>query len=250
MEKEEQVSQVSVEVPVTYEWFYELLRREKNREELQPLEAGFFQKVLFYLQEKQRFYDASVRKTDLFSIGEQEKLHIQLSNVRRILREFYDRREKKIVDIALNKSRAPMIVPNMEVLLPEEKVLFESVIGVLSRLRMELLTAVLELREPSVIQSWNGSLKSSEQQNENQLNDNSSSQLSPAQMLNTQILASKENAVHSSVLIRVRFTADSAQFIGEELETYGPYAKGEIAEFSRTIADMIIANSLGEEVLG
>ena len=93
------------EVLVTFETLYDALRKEKVREDLQNLPKHFFNDVLVYLREKQQAYDETQGKLDLFSSAEREKLTVQLQNIRRILKELYDRREKKIVDIAINKSR-------------------------------------------------------------------------------------------------------------------------------------------------
>ena len=60
--------QESKEVAITFETIYEILRREKNKEDLQRIDNDFFQDVLNYLKEKQQIYLDSLKKTDLFSI--------------------------------------------------------------------------------------------------------------------------------------------------------------------------------------
>ena len=62
--------QESKEVAITFETIYEILPREKNKEDLQRIDNDFFQDVLNYLKEKQQIYLDSLKKTDLFSISE------------------------------------------------------------------------------------------------------------------------------------------------------------------------------------
>ncbi|MCH8163514.1 MAG: hypothetical protein IIA99_05420 [Proteobacteria bacterium] len=45
------------------------------------------------------------KKDDLFSHDENKKVEKQIENARRIIKEMYERREKKILNFALIKSR-------------------------------------------------------------------------------------------------------------------------------------------------
>ena len=83
-----------VDIRINYETLFDLLRREKNREELQPLDKDFYEQVLAYLKEKK---DSLSKKDDeLFASAEKEKLKIQFQNIRRIIKELYEKREKKV----------------------------------------------------------------------------------------------------------------------------------------------------------
>src|SRR3989338_780248 len=115
------------EIKVTFESLYEVLRRERSREEMQEVSENFLKDVQDYCDEKQKYYEESTRKNDLFSIGENEKLHLQISNIRRVLRELYDRRERKVLLLALNKARTGVRPADVNCLMPHEKVLFDEV---------------------------------------------------------------------------------------------------------------------------
>ncbi len=119
------------EVTITYETLYELYRREKDRAELQELPASFFSDVAGYLAEK----EAAVRPAQgsIFD-NEAEKARIQADNVRKILKALYDRRESKILDMAMVKARTQGIV-NTQPLLDPEKDLYTSVVGILNMYR-------------------------------------------------------------------------------------------------------------------
>ena len=52
--------QESKEVAITFETIYEILRREKNKEDLQRIDNDFFQDVLNYLKEKQQILTCTI----------------------------------------------------------------------------------------------------------------------------------------------------------------------------------------------
>src|SRR3990172_1372850 len=145
------MEQTAKEVVLTYETLYELLRREKSREELQKLDEGFIKDTLNYLREKQQAYDDNLTKNDIFSQSERDKLHIQIANIRKILKDLYDIRERKIINMAINKSRTNSHIVDTQNLLSQEQVMFESLHSVLSQYRTGILHRMLELREPDVL---------------------------------------------------------------------------------------------------
>ena len=108
------------EINITYETLFELLRREKNREELQKLDETFFNDVVTYLKEQKEFLNEQKTKQDLFAVEELKKAEIQEENIRKILRELYEKREKKMISLALDASRTSSSIIDTSVLLEEE----------------------------------------------------------------------------------------------------------------------------------
>jgi DNA replication initiation complex subunit (GINS family) len=92
-----------VDIRINYETLFDLLRREKNREELQSLDKDFYEQVLAYLREKKD--SLSKKEDELFVSAEREKLKIQFQNIRRIIKELYEKREKKIINMATSRAR-------------------------------------------------------------------------------------------------------------------------------------------------
>ena len=93
------------EINITYETLFDLLRREKTREELQKLDPEFFNDVIDYVKEKTKSYYELKDKTDLFAADERLKADKQLQNIKKIIKEIYERREKKIIALAVDSSR-------------------------------------------------------------------------------------------------------------------------------------------------
>ena len=81
------------EIIITYETLFELLQREKERQDLQKLEPSFFNDVINYIKEKKKILDAKIDSN--FAQEEKRKTERQLENIYKIVKELYERREKK-----------------------------------------------------------------------------------------------------------------------------------------------------------
>lgn len=128
---------------LTYETLFELSRREKSREELQKIESAFYKDVAVYLKEK-----ASLpTQNNVFAEDDQTKSKIQLANIKLLLKELYERRERKIIQMALVKSRTKSSIIDTSALLEEEKSLFEELLLVLSRNQESVLQSLLTKHE-------------------------------------------------------------------------------------------------------
>ena len=210
------------EININYETLFELLRIEKNRDDLQELPLNFFEDVLAYMREKQQILDEGKQKEDLFSATEREKVITEMANIRKILRELYERREKKIISMALNKSRTRSNIIDTSKLLGEESKLFSMVVSLLDTFREGILLNVLDFRQPFV-----------EEKKEMQETGQKNEPEKPAQPAGTKL---------------VRFLHPVPKFIGKELESYGPFEEEDMATLPSDIADLLIGKGRAEEM--
>lgn len=203
-------------INITYETLFDMLRNEKHREELQKLDDSFFEDLIEYLTDKKALI-AQDRDSELFSELEKEKTIKQLENIKKIVRELYERREKKILYMALISSRTGSLLDD-SALLKEEKQLFDALIEVLNNSRVGVLFKVLKAQRP---------------------------ELKPASKPKPEELESpkKENTL-------VRFTHAVPKFLGKELEVYGPFEEEDIANLPFEIADVLIKKDRAEEIKG
>ncbi len=213
------MEQTAKEVILTYETLYEFLRREKSREELQKLDEGFFRDTLSYSREKQQAYDDNLTKNDIFSQSETDKLHIQLSNIRKILRDLYNIRERKIISMAINKSRTNTSLVDTAHLLSQEQAMFESLCAVLTQYRTGILHRLLEQREPDVLPIV---LPLPEEQKQ-------------------------ETPVEKTEKL-VKFLEKHDLFVGPELENYGPYEAEDEATLPTAVAEVLISKGKAVEL--
>ena len=138
------------EINISYETLFELLRREKSRDELQKLNDTFFADVVNYLKEKEEFLENQKQKQDLFAAEEIEKAEKQISNIKKILKELYERRERKILSMALDASKTTSIVIDTSAMLTEEKLFYSNVLGILNNFRQGVLFNMQSGRMPEI----------------------------------------------------------------------------------------------------
>jgi len=128
---------------ITYETIYEFLRNEKNKQELQKLSNTFFEDVAHYLAEKEKILKDTENKTDVFSKKESQKIRLQLQNTKNLLTDIYTRRERKIIDLAINLVRTKSRIIDTSTIHVREKALFDAVLGVLETQRSDILAQLL-----------------------------------------------------------------------------------------------------------
>ncbi len=193
------------EVILTYETIYELVRREKSREELQKLDENYLRDVLSYLREKQRAYDDNLAKTDIFSQSERDKLHIQITNIKKLIKDLYDIRERKIINMSINHTRTQAHIMDTAHLVHHEKEIFDSMTTVMKRYRQGVLYKILEQREPDVL---------------------------PVEI--------KAEPAAEKTHKTVTFLDNIEQFVDEDLNPYGPYQAQQQATLPKALADILL----------
>lgn len=198
---------------ITFESLYEVLHRERNKDDLQVLDENFLNNLLKYLFDKKKMIDSVISKKDVFSSSEKEELVIQFNNTKKIIKELYDIRENKIMRIALNKARTGSNLVDTSALLNVEGELFENLVDILFKSRNKVLHNLLELKHV-----------------DKSVDNNESDGVSEL----------KE-------LIKIRFIEEVEAFVGKELEEYGPYNAGDETELPFQIANILITNKKAVE---
>jgi len=208
------------EVTITYETLFELLRREKERSELQKLDPSFFNNILRYLKDKQAILDK--QQGDLASVEEKKKTQEQQENVRKIIKDLYSKREKKIVGMAIDKSKNKSAIVDNSVFLKEERELFDNVVKILDSGRENILSNVIEMKDPVAL----GGVE---------------------QKTNLGEAVHKEELPKKDTKL-VRFLSAVPKFVGKELEEYGPFEEEDIASLPIEIATVLINKGRVEEI--
>ena len=209
------------EVVITYETLFELLKRERERTDLQKLDSTFFNDAIDYIKDKKKIIEA--KADSVFASDEKKKTERQLENIYKILKELYERREKKIISMALDKSRTKTNLIDTSSLLKEEKVLFEALTGLLDSYRDAILYAFLNEKLPFM---------------------QPLEPKKPNEGFRT-ALELKETKKPTEL---VRFTSHVPKFEGPELEEYGPFEEEDIANLPAEIAAVLISKSKVEEI--
>lgn len=202
------------DVVITYETLFEILRREKIRPELQPLNPSFLKDIVKYLSEKQSILDSQMKKVSVFSSSENQKTQKQIEGIKRMIKELYERREKKILDLAVSSSKLGEKVDFKE-MLEEEKKLYESLIAVLNSFREGILLNILMLKNPQI----EGCAKPKELKIEDRPNNK-----------------------------LIRFLHATPKFVGDNLKIYGPFEEEDVASLPFKVAEILIKNGRAEAI--
>jgi len=217
----------SKEIKITYETLYEILRREKSKDELQKLDEPFFRDVLDYLREKASKVQEAAGKFDMFSVEEKENTQNQLNNIRRILKELYARREKKIIEMALNKSKTNSNIIDTTNLLAKEHELYNETVKTLDSFRKNILLALLDLKTPEIAQ----------QSPPEPIPEPPTPEPEPVP---PEPIPQPPAPEPASDKLKVKFLQKVEQFVGKELELYGPFEPETTAELPKAIADILV----------
>lgn len=207
------------QIIITHETLFDIIKREKDRSELQKLDNTFFNDVIDYIKEKKKI----TSNESLFSSDEKKKVQIQIQNIRRLLKDLYDKREKKIIIMALDKSRTKSDVIDISALLKEEKMLFEYLVTLFNKFRSGILYNLLNVSIPAIE-------KDVENVKEKEVDGK---------------IVKDEIEIDTKI---VRFVHAVPKFVGKELEEYGPFEEDDIANLPNEIADVLINKDRVEEI--
>ena len=208
------------EIIITYESLYELLRREKSRPEIQELDKNFFADVISYIKEKDSILASQKSKDSIFAQQEIEKTKKQVENIQKIVRELYEKREGKILQLALLASRTSPQNLNLHSLLAEEKELYETMIESLSLFKKDILNNLLEAKTPVITKK---------QENQSKPKD-----------INITIKGTQTKLV--------RILHPLPKFLGSDLEVYGPFEQEDAVNLPEKIAEILIENKRAKEI--
>jgi DNA replication initiation complex subunit (GINS family) len=196
---------------ITYDTLFELLQKEKARKEIQKLPDNFHKSFLKYLEEKTLILNSQKSKDSIFST-EIQKTEKQVENIRRIINDIYERRERKIIEAALLSVVSNKANHLSTAMLTEEITLFNKLKENLKDSRESILLNLLAGKPPEV---------------------------------KTKTLK-KENNENNNVLIK--FLASVPKFVGTDNFVYGPFEKEDISALPKNISTILITKKRAREI--
>lgn len=202
-----------IDFNITYESLYEILRKEKSQEELQKLDQNFFMHVAEYIQTKKQILESQENKDSIFASAEIQKTRKQLENSEKIIKELYERRENKIIQMALFSSRTDSKA-DQENMLKEELDLYNLIISNLSDYRNTIVHSILMGKLPVI---------------------------EKPKLIKTE----DEQKVTSKL---IRFTTSVPKFVGDDLNIYGPYEEHDVANLPEKVSELLIQRNRAEKI--
>jgi len=210
---------------ITYENLFEVLRNEKTKEDLQKIDQNFFSKIAGYIIEKKD----SIKGDSLDSVERSQKEYI---NIRKIVREIFDRRESKLIKMALNKARTDTKLISTTNMLPEEIEFYNDQVKSFGANRKKVLLRLLdgEYLGPTI-----SDYKETQAPETPNVPETPKSPETPP---TPEVPKQDEPELPDNIV--VRFMLPVPKFVGKELEVYGPFEKDDVAELPQSIANVLI----------
>ncbi len=249
-------------IKITLETLYDILRNEKKREDLQKIDSAFFVDVVSYLREKNTLLLSKKQDNDLFASGERDKLEYELRSIKRILREIYEKREKKIIDIALNRSKTGSDIIDTSAMLSEEKMFYEELLRTLDTYRQGIIHRIFraELPDVSMPSLWRPTLSTHQTPISSYEPEETNEDLPPQPPLSLkqteptpQPSISIPQPEHSQsttpqLMTKIKFIHPTPRFIWKDMKEYGPFDPGEFMEIYPEVADLLVRKGRATKV--
>jgi DNA replication initiation complex subunit (GINS family) len=239
------------EIRITLETLYDILRNEKKREELQKLEVTFYHDVVNYLKDKIAFLEQRKNDRDIFASGERDKLEYELRSIRRILKEIYEKREKKIIDIAMNKSRTGSDLIDTGSMLPEEKEFYLRILKNFDEFRRGVLFNLFKGEVPNVLSDKPFQrLIVDEKPEQKPALEKTTSEVHKAVSsapINESVAAAAP--VQEVVKTKIKFLQSVPSFVWKDMKVYGPFNPGDETEIFPEVADLFIRKAKAEKII-
>lgn len=212
---------------INYETLFEMLRVEKTRGSLSKLPSNFNDGTSSYIKNQKALLSEFENSSDLKSLTKKNSLQVSLENVQKIVQDLHDRRTKKIVHMAIDKVRASSNIIDTSNMLDIEKKFFDNIVDYISVFRDDILHKMINGEE---ISDFSRIIVKND--NKNDIKDNPSS--------------TSPDPVDSTKMIR--FIQPIPKFVGENLETYGPFEEDDVANLPSSIARLLIEKRRAEEM--
>lgn len=233
---------------ITYEAIFDMVRKEKATEELLVLNPNIYSQISFYLKTKLQIYNQAKEK----NLSETQKIEAQLTSARSLTKELYDRRERKIVQLAINISKTHSDKVDLNGLLENEKKIFEELVVIFDKYRKDVLLEAVNARTPIIEEGVQSSVGIDESEHSSQdktskIREDSSNKIHDEKTnIEPKLDIPKKSEYVAEEILMVKFLRDVPKFYGPNLEIYGPFKPGDIANLPKIIADILLHKKVAE----
>ena len=209
-----------MEETITFEYLYDVLRKEKYSKEIQRLDENFMANLKKYIYEKTQLLRSNAEKDSIFTASETLKTRKHIENVQKLVKELFERRESKILYLAFVASKNSgkhQLANNLQ---KEEEIMFNEIIIKLNEFRA-LTTKQLLSENPIELQK-------------------------PKPMQGDLVLEKPKDIKTDEKLINqvIRVLEPVPQFVGVDMQVYGPFNEKDTVTLPIEIANVLINKNM------
>ncbi len=203
----------------TYEDIYELLRVEKYSTDLQLVKLEDLRKVKEYFEAKRGLLAKQTKDSEFYDRVKKDKLKTELENARRALKDWYEKREKKLLSRATFTARTDFKLRDTTNMLPSEEVVYLKLLDVLK-------------------ENYSGFF--------NNFKKSGMVEEKPAEVAAAPQELAVAQAAPQIVLKKIRVRQQIPELMGPDLQTYGPFNENDVASVPEEIAALLIGQGKAE----
>ncbi len=236
------------EIVISYETLYEYLRREKNRDEIQKLPENFQEDVNDFIERLRQSLKSRKREVSSFEGDDIQKEETRLNNLVGLVTDLYQRRERKLISLAITKSRTKAKLADVASLTKEEKEFFNDLVKVMDYYRDVILKKMIALpiegaQKPVLPEKGEDGLSSS-------IESGAEAGVSSGNKVKGDESGGQPNAdtVPGESKKRVRFLNAVPKFLDNNMNVLGPFEEGDMTSLPSPIADILIKKGKAEEI--
>ncbi len=208
----------------TYEDIYELLRMEKYSTDLQLVKLEDLRKVKEYFETKRGLLAKQTKDSEFYDKSKKDKLKTELENARRALKDWYEKREKKLLSRATFTARTDFKLRDTTNMLPSEEKVYLKLLDVLK-------------------ENYSGFFSNFKKGAADVVADASAEAPAAAPEL------AVAQAAPQIILKKIRVRQQIPELMGPDLQTYGPFNENDVAAVPEDIAALLIGQGKAEDVV-
>ena len=216
---------------ITFTFLREVQRKERENKELVPLPKDFIEELREYLKRKVQVL-SNPEMADFYDIR-------AIENIKPVIKSIFDKRERKIIMFAVRSGKTGTKPKNM---LPHEEEMFLKIKNAVleSRKVLEDLLSIIDIYALGCV-----SPKKEESISENienvQEKEKHEEKMEGEKAEKVEVKEEKEEEQKCLLdYIKIEITKDIPEFVGMDLNRYGPWKKGEVVEVPRKIGEVLI----------
>ncbi len=233
---------------ISYEQIFDLLRREKSREDLQPIEKTFFSDLSQLLSIKEQKIAIEAAQKSLVSNVSFEKEKIEFKNINKLINELIDRRQKKIILLALSRARIPSTIVNHESFSKEEDGFFNQCVSILREFKENIFKVSSDIIQEEIVLEKDEDITEPELETETNIPTDNTPKEETSEKVEEPTIEQDSKIEEEKTTTNVKFLTEIPKFYTPNKEILGPYQIGDVAELPNIIVDILIKKGRAEKI--
>jgi len=212
---------------ITFDLIRRIQREEQKQPKLSKLPDNFYSSVAAYVAQKKRIAEGK----------DDKRVTLEIKSIEMLIEDVFNRRERKIVNTAINSARTGIPPENM---IDEEMAFYNGLLGFIKARRNDILKNIMQEQEKEPVPDT----KVAEEKIEEKARETATILSSTPVLTSTAGISSISAKDLASLIV---FKEDVPSFMGADMMQYGPFRKGDIAKVPQENMKVLLERGIVEE---